>query len=65
MNVHNRAPHLHLNVYYVCEMPQYIEIDEVRALKQYIYHISLMTMNYVIIPTVRVNGTKWKKTEKK
>jgi len=58
MIVHNQSPHLH----YVCEMPLYIEIDEVRALKQYIYHISLMIMNYVIIPTViRVNGTKQKK----
>lgn len=61
MIVHNQAPHLHLNVYYVWEMPLYIEIGEVRALKQYIYHISLMIMNYVIIPTVRINGTKQKK----
>jgi len=39
----------------------HIEIGEVRALKQNIYHILLMIMNYVIIPTVRVNGTKQKK----
>jgi len=42
-------------------MPLYIEIGEVRALKQYIYHISIVIMNYVIIPTVRVNKTKQKK----
>lgn len=40
-------------------MPLYIEIGDVRALKQYIiYPISIVIMNYVIIPTVRVNETK-------